>query len=55
MTIQVPFFNVSSEKDTHINAVEFNGMLKTNTQVCTVLEKSKQTMLEFYKGTLKVL
>ena len=55
MTIQVSFFNVSSEKDTHINAVAFNGMLKTNTQVCTVLEKSKQTMLEFYKGTLKVL
>ena len=30
-------------------------MLKTNSQVCTVLEKSKETMLEFYKGTVKVL
>ena len=28
-------------------------MLKTNSQVCTVLEKSKETMLEFYKGTTK--
>ena len=30
-------------------------MLKTNLQVCTVLEKSKETLLEFYKGTTKVL
>ena len=49
------FFNVFSEKDMHVNAVEFNGMLKTNSQVCTVFEKSKETMLEFYKGTSKVL
>ena len=34
---------------------EFYRMLKTNSQVCTVLEKSKETMLEFYKGTVKVL
>ena len=34
---------------------EFYGMLKTNSQVCTVLEKSKETMLEFYKGKAKVL
>ena len=27
----------------------------TNSQVCTVLEKSKETMLQFYKGTAKVL
>ena len=26
-------------------------MLKTNSQVYTVLEKSKEKMLEFYKGT----
>ena len=38
-----------------IQQIEFYGMLKTNSQVCTVLEKSKQTMLEFYKGTAKVL
>ena len=30
-------------------------MLRTNSQVCTVLEVSKETMLEFYKGTEKVL
>ena len=33
--------------------IEFYGMLRTNSQVCTVLEKSKETMLEFYKGTTK--
>ena len=35
--------------------IEFYGMLKTNSQVCTDLEKSKETMLEFYKGIAKVL
>ena len=30
-------------------------MLNTNSQVCTVLEKSKETALEFYKGTAKGL
>ena len=34
---------------------EFYGVLKTNSQVCTVLENSKETMLEFYKETSKVL
>ena len=38
-----------------IQQTEFNGMLKTNSQVCTVLEKSKETILEFYKGTAEVL
>ena len=38
-----------------IPQIEFHGMLKTNSQVCTVLEKSKETMLEFYKGTATVL
>ena len=35
--------------------IEFYGMSNTNSQVCTVLEKSKETVLEFYKGTAKVL
>ena len=35
--------------------IEFYGKLETNSQVCTVLEKSKETVLEFYKGTTKVL
>ena len=38
-----------------IQQIEFYRMLKTNSQACTVLEKLKETMLEFYKGTAKVL
>ena len=38
-----------------IQPIEFYGMLKTNSQVCIVLEKLKETMLEFFKGTAKVL
>ena len=38
-----------------IQQIEFYGMLKTNSQACTVLEKSKETVLEFYKGIAKVL
>ena len=38
-----------------IQQIDFYGMLKTNSQVCTVLKKSKETVLEFYKGTAKVL
>ena len=34
---------------------EFYRMLKTNSQVCTALEKIKETILEFYKGTAKAL
>ena len=34
-----------------IQQIEFYGMLNTN----TVLEKSKETILEFYKGTAKFL
>ena len=35
--------------------IEFYGMLQTNSQVCTVLEKSKETMVQFYKETENVL
>ena len=38
-----------------IQQIEFYGKLETNSQVCTVLEKSKEAVLEFYKGTAKVL
>ena len=38
-----------------IQQIEFYGRLNTNSQVCTVLEKSKETVLEFYKETAKVL
>ena len=36
-----------------IQQIEFYGMLKTNSQVCTVLEKSKETTLQFSKETAK--
>ena len=38
-----------------IQQIEFYGMLKTNSQVCTVLEKSKETTLQFSKERAKVL
>ena len=38
-----------------IQQIEFYGMLNTNSKVCTVLEKSKETILEFYKINEKVL
>ena len=38
-----------------IQQIEFYGKLETNSQVCKVLEKSKEAVLEFYKGTAKVL
>ena len=38
-----------------IQQIEFYGMLKTKSQVCTVLEKSKETTLQFSKATANVL
>ena len=38
-----------------IQQIEFIGMLKTRSSVFTILEKSKETILEFYKGTAKVM
>ena len=38
-----------------IKQIDFRGMLNVNAQICTVLEKSKETILEFYKGTAKIL
>ena len=38
-----------------IQKIEFYGMSKTKSQVCTVLEKPKETMLEVYKARAKVL
>ena len=38
-----------------IQQIEIYGMLKTNSQVCVFFKKSKEAMLEFYKGTAKVL
>ena len=37
-----------------IQQIEFKYMLGTNSTIYWVLEKSKETVLEFYKGTVKV-
>ena len=37
-----------------IQQIEFKYMLRTNSTIYWVLEKSKETILEFYKGTVKV-
>ena len=38
-----------------IQQIEFIGMLKTRSNVFTIVEKSKETILGFYKGTAKVM
>ena len=38
-----------------IQQIDFYEMLKTNSRVCTVLEKPKETVLELYMGTAKVM
>ena len=52
--------DLSKQKELHadpraIQQIDFYGMLTTNSQVCTILERSRETVLEFYKGTAKVL
>ena len=37
-----------------IQQIEFKYMLQTDSTIYWVLEKSKETILEFYKGTVKV-
>ena len=37
-----------------IQQIEFKYMLGTNSTIYWVLEKSKETIVEFYKGTVKV-
>ena len=37
-----------------IQQIEFKYMLETNSTIYRVFEKSKETILEFYKGTVKV-
>ena len=37
-----------------IQQIEFKYMLKTNSTIYWVLKKSKETILEFFKGTVKV-
>ena len=37
-----------------IQQIEFKYMIGTNSTIYWILEKSKETILEFYKGTVKV-
>ena len=37
-----------------IQQIEFKYILPTNSTIYWVLEKSKETILEFYKGTVKI-
>ena len=55
-----PALDISKQKELDADSralqqIDFYGMLKTNSQVCTILKKSKETMLKFYIGTAKVL
>ena len=57
---QLIALDLSKEKELNANLkaiqkIEFYGELDTNSPVCTALEKNKETVLEFYKGTAKVL
>ena len=38
-----------------VQLLEIYGMLRTYSQVSSILVKSKETVLEFYKGTTKAL
>ena len=51
--------NLSKQKELDadlraIQQIEFYGMLNTSSQVCTVLEKSKETMQNFTKEQQKI-
>ena len=53
------FVDLSKQKELDadpraIQQIEFKYMLETNSTIYWVLEKSKETILEFYKGTVKV-
>ena len=52
-------FDLSRQKELDadpraIQQIEFKYMLETNSTIYWLLEKSKETILEFYKGTAKV-
>ena len=52
-------FDLSKQKELDadpraIQQIEFKYLLGTNSTIYWVLEKSKETILEFYKGTVKV-
>ena len=51
--------DLSKQKELHgdpraIQQIEFKYLLQTDSTIYLVLEKSKEAILEFYKGTVKV-
>ena len=57
---QLTAVDLSKQKELHadpraVQQIDFYGKLETNSQVSTVLEKSKETILKFRKGTAKGL
>ena len=53
-------YNLSLQKELDadprsIEQIEINFMLDTSSHILTELEKSKETVLEFYKGTARIL
>ena len=61
MIIQLKVIAVDLSKQKELNAdpraiqqIAFKYMLGTNSTIYWLLEKSKETILEFYKGTVKV-
>ena len=52
--------DLSKQKESDANSrviqqIEFYGIFDTNSQICTVLEKPKETLLEFYKESAQDL
>ena len=57
--LKLTFFDLSKQKELDadpraIQQIDFKYMLETNSTIYWVLEKSKKTILEFYKETVKV-
>ena len=53
-------FDLSKQKELDADSramqqIEFYAVLKTNSEICTVLKQSRETILQFSKGTTKVL
>ena len=59
ITLKLVAVDLSKQKDLDadpraVQQIEFKYMLGTDSTIYWVLEKSKETILEFYKGTVKV-
>ena len=54
VVVDLPKQNELDADPRAIQQIEFKYMLGTNSTIYWVLEKSKETILEFYKGTVKV-